>query len=109
MNSTYNQRQYKRMLEFLNEYEAERIGLGKLISNLEGLLGSLEGVSDDWRQSFLKTWGVLEDVYSFNVDRQIRQDIEDRRLIESSIAELKQMIKEMLTDPPTDEPMGTPR
>jgi hypothetical protein len=38
--------------------------LGGLISDLDGLLNALEGVDDQWKNAFLKQWGVLEDVYA---------------------------------------------
>lgn len=93
-NLSFNQRQYRLMLQMLNDYENEQMSLSSLIAGLEGLLGFLEGVSESWRQRFLQLWGVLEDIYSIRVDEgRSKLTDEETQVILQTISDLKDFIR----------------
>ncbi len=91
--SEYDERQYQLMREFISAYERRNLPLINLIGKLEALLGCLQNVSSDWRNDFLKQWGVLEDVYSVSVDQGTTYlNDEAHLLITSALSEIKQLI-----------------
>jgi hypothetical protein len=60
----YNERQYQRMLEAIDNYEKGSIGLAKLVGDLMALFRGLEAVTDQWLGSLEDAWWVLEQVYA---------------------------------------------
>src|SRR5215212_2967614 len=93
-NSAYDQRQYNRMLDLLEAYERKHISLGTLIGNLEALLESLERVSANWPNSFLREWGVLEEIYAVALDQgATRLEDQDLQLIGDTTAKLKNLVR----------------
>lgn len=97
MNLSYNRRQYQRMLESIAAYESDRIGLGALISNLEGLLNSLESLPREWRQDFIDRWSILEEVHAFALYQDSTQvEKQYKQLLDRAIAGLKQSINSQM-------------
>lgn len=95
--TNYDARQLRLMLEGLDAFGREAIALRDLISNLEGLLGSLESVDDPWRNAFLKKWGVLEDVYANAIDKSFPTiPTEHLALANRAIVELRRLIMQRL-------------
>lgn len=64
-----NSRQYRRMAEVCNEYLDSGRSIASTISDLEGLIQALEGISLELRNQFLARSGVLEDLYAASIER----------------------------------------
>jgi hypothetical protein len=87
-------RQYQRMLEAVNDYQASKLSLNGLISALEGLIGSLHGTSTLWKNEFMRQWGTLEDVFSFAVvEKQGHLDEQDLKLVARAVEKLGAQIQ----------------
>jgi hypothetical protein len=56
----YDQRQYRRMLERLEAFEAGKVSLHYMINDLETLLSALELPDMTWRREFQRKWGWLD-------------------------------------------------
>ncbi len=59
--SEYDQRQYRLMLDALDQFEKGRIPIDVLVNDLEGLLAVLEEVLPAWKNEFQKYWAGLDD------------------------------------------------
>jgi hypothetical protein len=96
--SEYDDRQLRLMLSSISEYEAGKIALGHLVSNLEALQLTLEGQDLEFKAKFEPLWGKLEDTYAMMLyeERTAINDI-DHQLITESLAELKPLISSRLT------------
>jgi hypothetical protein len=57
------------MLGSLNAFLAEELSVGKLIADLEGLLGALQASDDDWKRLFWRYWGHLEEARAVALSR----------------------------------------
>ena len=91
----YNRRQYTRMLEAISEYEKGRLNLKSLIADLEGLVGALRDVPDEWTNRFRQTWGILDDVYADLVYRELKYpDDLSAELIADALHDLKKQIEQ---------------
>jgi len=95
--SEYDNRQYRLMLDRIEKYQHKKLKLRTLIGDLEGLLGCLQEVDENWKEEFLKAWGVLEEVYSFAIYEEKKELSEkDKELIHKAITELGNMVKQQL-------------
>jgi hypothetical protein len=95
--SDYDQRQYKLMLELLKAFDKRSLGLRKLIADLEALLVCLQDTDEEWKESFHKQWGRLEDVYADALDKgykQLPQD--DQTRVEDAIYHLQQLVQKRI-------------
>jgi hypothetical protein len=91
----YDARQFNLMIETLNAYEKKAINLGHLVSSLDGLQNALEGVNSQWKNAFLKQWGVLEDVYAAILDKNLKEPPDEyKHLIEEAIQKIRRLIAE---------------
>ena len=98
-----NQRQYKLMLERLEQFENDEIGLRRLIDDLSGLLGALNDIDEEWNDEFERTWGVLEDVYAGALSSGYKTlPDEDRKLIWTAVDKLAEMVKPRVEPKPED-------
>ncbi|MGH2731876.1 MAG: hypothetical protein ACRDJG_02850 [Actinomycetota bacterium] len=80
---------YFRILEAIQDFEAGEVELGDLVTRLEKLINSFEGVSQETVDRFLAEWGVLEDIYAFALDQGWKRlEREDMDLIEKSLLRL---------------------
>lgn len=88
--SDYNSRQYALMVDVIRAYEANEIGLPRLIEQLEGLIAALEDVGGELRNAFLSRWGVLEDIHAAAIHhgRNVLDEAEIGR-IRSALTEIK--------------------
>lgn len=64
MISEYNLRQITIMQERIKQYRKGEIRIDQLINNLEALVNCLEKIDEDWKNSFLFAWSILEIVYA---------------------------------------------
>jgi hypothetical protein len=95
--SEYDSRQYNLMLGQLRDFNSKRIDLKHLIHGLETLLGCLENPAADWKLTFQKHWGVLEDVYADALDRKDMELPEaHKKLIEDATSTLQTMVEDAL-------------
>ncbi|MEK9282548.1 hypothetical protein MTR72_23420 [Bradyrhizobium sp. ISRA442] len=93
----YNARQLSRMIEKLDAFDKGAIDLPHLVSSLDGLQSALEGVDAQWKNAFLKQWGVLEDVNADILDRNLTEiPKEHARLLTSTVREIRKLIAESL-------------
>lgn len=96
--SDYNRRQYQLMLDQLKLYEQGKMGLNKLIVDLEALLGCLENIEKSWEMNFRKQWGVLEEEYSFFVvEKQKEMKPETQKMIDRAVTGLKNLVMKKLS------------
>jgi hypothetical protein len=92
--SSYNIRQLDLMLDRLTAFDRGAIPFGKLISDLDALLSALENKDEDWTNSFLKQWAILEDIYAYALDKNLKEPPdEDKDLIGKAINELRELIE----------------
>lgn len=98
----FDQRQYALMSDHLRWYQEGRIGLGSLIAGLEALLNSLLAADEGWKNEFLTTWGILEEVYAVALD-QVEQgglvnvetgikEADNQRLVSKSLEEMRRLV-----------------
>ena len=99
--SDYDQRQYSMMLRLLKAFDTRSVGLGKLIVDLEALLGCLQDTEKAWKNSFYRQWGMLEDVYADALDKGLEQLPPDsENLIEDDIQNLRRLVQERIDTTP---------
>jgi hypothetical protein len=85
------------MLEKLDAFDKKATPLGSLISGLDGLLNALEGADEQWKNAFLKQWGVLEDVYANALDKTFAAiPIGHMMLVNKAIGEIRKLIAQKL-------------
>ena len=63
------ERQLDLMRQRLLGFVAGEYGIGRVVTDLKGLLGALQTTSDDWIQEFRRSWGELEVDYAVALDR----------------------------------------
>jgi hypothetical protein len=85
------------MLERLDAFDKKAIPLGRLISDLDGLLNTLAGIDDRWKNAFLKQWGVLEDIYANALDQTFAAIPSAHLvLVNKAIGQIRQLIAQKL-------------
>ncbi len=87
------------MLLRLQYFKNEKIGIRRLIDDLESLFNLLEDDINDsnWSDDFLSTWGVLEDEYSSLVcSDKTRFDDEQWDSIVKAVLELENLIQKKI-------------
>jgi len=67
----YNLRQLNLMIDRINRYKKELIGLWGLIKDLEGLLNALENYDENWKDEFQSNWIELDVIYAVALDEGI--------------------------------------
>ena len=90
MVNEYDERQFNRLLEFIAQYEREQLSLSMLVGNIEGLLGSIQGISTAQRNELVRRWGILDEVLALCLDegeRGLRHDEAD--LVHRALVELR--------------------
>ena len=91
---THRQQQYSLILELFNAYETGHLGLKGLVESLEALTGVLEGVSDEERNLFRSTCGIMVKVYAIvNQQEPMRLNKKQQRIIASAILKLKDIVR----------------
>jgi hypothetical protein len=99
--SEFNQRQYRLMLDCLLAFEAGKLPIDVLISNLQGLVRALQGVDEAWKQTFLEDWAVLEQARAMALFRESTSLNErETSAASDSVARLKLLVLEQMDDPP---------
>jgi hypothetical protein len=98
--SEYNERQYRLMLAQLIKFEEGQIRLNVLVNDLEGLLNSLQGLPNSWRQAFLHEWGKLEDERAYALSENVQAfDEETSRRLLLATSRLKLLLLEKMGGP----------
>lgn len=93
----YDLRQLTMMRGLIKGYEADKISVKKLINDLEALLNVIENVEEDWKQRFLKEWGVLEDLYADQLYEKLDEVPESDKLeIKLALENIKKLINEKI-------------
>ncbi len=91
-----DQQQYRLIKEYLQEFENGQLKLGRLINLLEGLIGSLQEVDKEWKDTFQSEWWTLEQVYAVARDRQeAKLSLESQNLVIEAIENMKHLLKEI--------------
>lgn len=81
----------------LEECDAGRIGLARLVEELELLLSLVEDVPVSWRDQFRQQWAILEETYAVALDRNLPIDSEEnRREIAPALARMRRLLFELL-------------
>ncbi len=89
----YDIRQYRLMLDKLDAFGTQKLPLSNLISNLDGLLNALEDTDEQWKNAFLRQWGVLEDVYANSLDKNLQEIPGDQQvLVSKAVAEIRKLV-----------------
>ncbi len=85
------------MQGLIQDYEADKISVKKLINDLEALLNVVENIEDEWKQRFLKEWGILEDLYADQLYEKLDEMPESDKLeIELAVENIKKLINEKI-------------
>jgi len=58
----------KQMLLLLRDYEPGQIKLGRLVDDLDAIFSQIDRPASAFKASFLKQWGMLEDVRALRLD-----------------------------------------
>lgn len=97
--SDYNLRQYLLMQEAVSDFNLGKLSLPRLISQVEGLINALEGVSIEVRSSLLSRWAMLEDVFAVSLyeerDTLTAKEIEK---IQVALIELSELVGRHIND-----------
>jgi hypothetical protein len=93
--SDYDNRQYRLMLDQIEDFKSNRIDLKHLINGLESLLCVLEKPDADWKTKFRKKWGVLEEVYAVALDQKSDLTQNDWNLVNAAVEELRQLLTQV--------------
>jgi hypothetical protein len=101
--SDYDNRQYRRMLDQIKDFESKRIDLEHLINGLESLLCALEEANAGWKSEFQSKWGLLEEVYAVALDRNRPLNQDDWKLINPAVERMKQLISDVYSEQPEEE------
>lgn len=97
MSGQYDLRQLTMMQGLIQDYEADKISVKKLINDLEALLNVVENIEDEWKQRFLKEWGILEDLYADQLYEKLDEMPESDKLeIELAVENIKKLINEKI-------------
>lgn len=72
MNQTSDreQRQFRLMVERIQDFRDGNASIGPVINDLEALLEALEETPEQWKEEFQQEWSVLEIRYAVALDRQ---------------------------------------
>ena len=98
--SEFDQRQYRLMLNDLNEFRSGKIQIDALINNLEGLLNALTEGGEGWKKSFLRLWGQLEDARAYALFRDSEAlDADSTQRVYAAVEHLKLLVLERMHDP----------
>lgn len=90
----YNYRQYVQMLKALQVNKLDIDTLGHVTGSLEALLALLENPDKEWTEQFQSEWGVLEQVYSYNmVEGKKSLNEQETEWVTHSLENLKQLIQ----------------
>lgn len=93
--SEYDIRQLNLMLHQLNAFENKKIDISFLVVRLEGLLHTMEHVTDEWEEKFLNEFSILE---SMNAEMPNLKKEEIEKLIQNSIHNLKKLIQKEIVE-----------
>src|SRR6478609_5856118 len=99
-----DQRTYVRVLEVLRAFDRQSISLGKVIADLEALLGALSATEEYWKVRMSKHWAVLEDAFADALDKEVKvlPDLH-KKLVEEAVRGLEKDVLERINLPPTTE------
>ena len=97
----YDQRQYRLMLDRLEAFSRNGIGIDTLIADLQGLLNALKEPGDSWKQDFLQWWGQIEDARAYARYREAKTlDKQETEYVVEAAVRLEQVIREKIVDLP---------
>jgi hypothetical protein len=96
--SNYNLRQYRRMLDQIQDFEAHRIDLQHIIRGLKSLLALLDNPDINWKLEFQKQWAVLEEVYAVTLDKKRAPTEIEIMLVESSVRKIKRLVSQVCSN-----------
>jgi len=68
--SDREQRQLALMQQRLDGFRDSELSIGPVIADLEGLVNALEETPQEWKDSFVEEWSVLEVAYAVALDRK---------------------------------------
>jgi len=68
--SDREQRQYALMQQRIQGFRDGRLSISTVIADLEGLVSELDEAPQEWKDSFIAEWGVLEIAYAVALDRE---------------------------------------
>jgi hypothetical protein len=100
MDTEYNERQYRLMLDQLTSFEIGALPLDTLANNLEGLVNALEGGAESWKEAFLDEWATLDDARAYALFKGTKEfDAETTERLRSAVAKLRLYVLEKIDDP----------
>jgi hypothetical protein len=98
----FDQRQLYMMAASIRAFEAGKLQLSGLISNLEGLLGWLNVEDPNWREPFRAALETIETIYAVALDRtEGKISCDDQAEITTALKEIDSCSK------PTSRPVST--
>lgn len=81
------------MQDRIDAYDGRRLGLARLVGDLELLLSLLEAAPEQWRTQFRQQWAILEETYAVALDRELQIDsAENRREIAPALATMRHLL-----------------
>jgi hypothetical protein len=98
--SEHDQRQYRLMLDALNEFESDQLKIDTLISNFEGLLRAVEATDDAWKRTALEYWADLEQARAIALFHgRTKLDEQEAKVVHDAVSHLKLLVLDRIDDP----------
>ena len=88
-------RQYRQIEGIIESFRRGDMDFAKMVGDIEALILSLQDIPNDWRNSLLSTWGVLEEIYAFALDQGAHQlDHRQAEVVYKTLDKLESMMDE---------------
>lgn len=91
-------RQLRLMLDRIDKFRSGHLGIGSVISDLEGLLYALELADEEWRNEFIDGWADLEIPYAGALNRQEDVPTAQDRTVKDGLSRIVALVEARLAD-----------
>ncbi len=93
----FDKRQLILMLQTINNYKSDKVGISRVINNIGGLLNVLEDFDLNWKEKVRSYWFDLEIEYSVALSKGITNfDTESQNTIRNAIEEIAKLVESKL-------------
>jgi hypothetical protein len=97
--SDREQRQYALMQQRIDSFRDGQLPIGPVIADLEGLVDALDETPQEWKDSFVEEWSVLEIAYAVALDRQQPMPTAGDHEVAAALDALEALIAERTANP----------
>jgi hypothetical protein len=97
--SDREQRQYPLMRQRIDNFRDGALSIAHVIADLEGLVDALDETPQEWKDSFVEEWSVLEIAYAVALDRQQPMPTAGDHVVAAALDALEALIAERTANP----------